>query len=79
MRPLELVEQLVMIAIVILWALWVVGFVQAPWFRDVLYFGTPPPLIAILILRLLRYRRAVREAEAMAEQRGRTGGPYPMQ
>jgi cytochrome c oxidase subunit IV len=78
MRPLELVEQLVMILIVIAWMLWVVGFVQVPWYRDVLYYATPPPLIVILVLRLLRYRQAVREAESVAEQRGRMGGPFPM-
>ncbi|MBM3499043.1 MAG: hypothetical protein FJX74_10270 [Armatimonadetes bacterium] len=78
MRPIEWVEQLVMIAIVIAWAVWVVGLVQAPWFRDVLYFGTPPPLIVILVLRILRYRQAVREAEAIAEQRGRMDGPHTM-
>jgi hypothetical protein len=44
----------------------------------VLYYATPPPLIVILVLRLLRYRQAVREAESVAEQRGRMGGPFPM-
>jgi len=78
MRPMELAEQLVMIGIVIAWLLWIIGLVHATWFRDVLYFATPPPLIAILVLRILRYRQAIREAEAMAEQRGRMDGPHPM-
>jgi hypothetical protein len=78
MRPAEVVEQVVMIAILLAWLVWALGFVPVPWFRDVLYFGTPPPLILILILRVLRYRQAVREAESIAEQRGRADGPLKM-
>ena len=78
MRPVELVEQSVMIAILLAWLAWIIGFVPMPWFRDVLYFVTPPPLIFILIVRLLRYRQAVREAESTAEHRGRADGPYKM-
>jgi len=78
MRPLELTEQLVMILILLAWVAWIIGLVTVPWFRDVLYFATPPPLIIILVLRVLRYRQAVREAEAMAEQRGRADGPLRM-
>lgn len=71
MRPVELAEQLVMIAIVLAWLAWILGFVPMPWFRDVLYYGSPPPLIAILIVRLVRYRQALREAESVAEQRSK--------
>jgi hypothetical protein len=78
MRPLEIVEQIVMIAILLAWVVWVLGLVPMPWFTQVLYFGTPPPLIVIFILRVQRYRQALRDAEAMAEQRGRFGGPSPM-
>ncbi|MBM3476055.1 MAG: hypothetical protein FJX75_22525 [Armatimonadetes bacterium] len=78
MRPVEVVEQCVMIAILLAWLVWAIGLVPMPWFRDVLYFATPPPLILILVLRVLRYRQAVREAESIAEQRGRADGPFKM-
>ena len=78
MRPLELAEQLVMILILLAWLAWVIGLVTVPWFRDALYYGTPLPLIIITVLRVLRYRQAVREAEAVAEQRGRADGPLRM-
>lgn len=78
MGPLELVEQLVMIAIILAWLAWILGFAPLPWFRDALYFGTPVPLLVILVLRLVRYRRAVREAEDLAEQRSRIDAPYRM-
>jgi hypothetical protein len=77
MRPLEVVEQIVMIAILLAWVVWILGFVPMPWFAHVLYYGTPPPLIVIFILRVRRYRQALRDAEAMTEQRG-FGGPRPM-
>jgi hypothetical protein len=75
MRPLEVAEQIFMIAIMLAWLVWILGFVSMPWFTHVLYYGTPPPLIAILVLRVLRYRQALRDAEATPEQRGRFGGP----
>jgi hypothetical protein len=70
MRPVEWVEQIVMILVVIAWIPWIFGMGAAyEWYRIVLYYGTPIPLLIILVNRLLRYRQAVREAEAIAEQR----------
>jgi len=78
MRPVEVLEQCVMIAILLAWVAWVAGLLPMPWVRDVLYYGTPPPLVAILVVRVLRYRAALREAEAIAQQRGRADGPFRM-
>ena len=78
MRPVEVLEQIVMIVILLAWVAWVAGLLPMPWVRDVLYYASPPPLLAILIVRLLRYRAALREAEAIAQQRGRADGPLKM-
>ena len=69
MRRVEWVEQIIMILVVIAWIPWVLGLVGHEGYRIMLYYGTPIPLLVILANRLLRYREAVREAEAIAEQR----------
>ena len=70
MRPVEWIEQIVMILVLIAWIPWIFGLVSSEPYRMVLYYGSPIPLLIILVNRLLRYRQAVREAEAIAEQRG---------
>jgi hypothetical protein len=70
LRWIEHLEQVVMIVILLAWIAWVLGLVTAPWYQTALYWGTPPPLVVILIVRLRRYYAAVREAESMAAQRG---------
>ncbi len=69
MRLVEWVEQIVMILVVIAWMPWIFGLLSGEPYRMILYYGTPIPLLIILVNRLLRYRQAVREAEAVAEQR----------
>jgi hypothetical protein len=59
----------VMILVVVAWIPWIFGVASQEWYRMALYYGSPIPLLIILANRILRYRAAVREAEAIAEQR----------
>jgi hypothetical protein len=68
-RLVEWVEQIVMILVLIAWMPWIFGLVSSELYRMILYYGSPVPLLIILVNRLLRYRQAVREAEAIADQR----------
>ena len=58
----EIVEQLVMILVIIAWIPWIFGYEPTPWYETALY-ATVIPLLLILVNRLLRYRKAVEEAE----------------
>jgi hypothetical protein len=48
---------------------WVFGLVSAAWYHALLFYGTPVPVLAIFVNRVMRYRQALREAEAIAQQR----------
>ncbi len=69
MRPVEWVEQIIMIVIVVAWIPWIFSLVDHEWYRVALYYGSPVPLLVIFVNRVMRYRQAVREAEAIADQR----------
>ncbi|MGQ9732658.1 MAG: hypothetical protein ACUVX8_15475 [Candidatus Zipacnadales bacterium] len=82
MRPVEWFEQIVMVLVIIAWAGWfwlisVYGIIASPpWLYKLMYYGTPIPVLIILANRLLRYRAAIRDAEALSEQRGKIDGSY---
>ena len=70
----EIVEQLVMILVIIAWIPWIFGYAPTPWYERALY-ATIIPVLLILVIRLLRYRKAVEEAEDVAAQRSKVDTP----
>jgi membrane protein implicated in regulation of membrane protease activity len=73
----EWIETLVMIVVILLWWPYVFAplapglfaFAGHPLYRQLLFVVTPIPLVVIFVLRLRRYRSALREAQEAAEQR----------
>ena len=77
MSRVEWIETAIMIAVIVLWwpsifspvfPAWF-GFAAHPAYRALLFYGTPIPVIAIFVRRLVRYRRAASEMEETADQR----------
>jgi len=67
MSLVEVVEVVVMNAVILAWLLHGLGAITAPDHVRLLYWGSPLPVLAILIRRLVLYHRALSEVDTTVD------------
>jgi len=67
MTAVEIVEVVVMNAVVLAWLLYGLGAITNPAHVQLLYWGSPVPVLIILIRRLVLYNRALRDVDSAVD------------